>query len=378
MLIDTPLCFNVDGDPNMSKESYFDNSGGGGGGNTVYIFDAPFRQQFNSDGDAITSGFWTLKKALAYLLNLYKVSWAFDKTGYSDTSFGVFDTNGDPQLSNVNLEGKRLSEALTILLEPYNYGYYVSQNQTTGKHSIHFFFRGAGAAVTCAIGDPSGGSDTSVPNVIHADINRDATSVINTITAFGQEKVDTTFAHTNPPTPTGGNPPVMTLYPGWDTTDTSLSFAVESDGKTVNPYDLLFRKTFVNPYNVSPGVDGGNPFWACGRAWVVNLGEVPSQNLENLTADLVDDDAVGNNSIDTRRLEAPMLFTRNSKGGRLQREDLQVELSMDAGDHWFVVDKKWYRILTDQMGIVFIDPYLERLGLDVISGTSGKTYWQAL
>ena len=373
MKIDTPLIFNPDGEPNCSPEAYFDNSGGEGG-NTVYVFDAPFRNQYNIEGDHITSDFWTVKKAIAYLLNCYPVSWAIDKTSFSDIKMGIFDVYGDPVISNVNCEGKRLSEALTMILEPFNYGYHITQESASGLHSINFFLRAEGDAVSAVLPDPSDPDNSNggtSPNVITLDINQDATAVVNAVDAYGSQKIFTTLAHTNPPS---GTPPVMKLYAGWY--DEDFNWALEDDGVTVNPYDLNFRKQYVNPYLVTPADGDDSAYYGAGRVWVVNMGEAPFYNLEDLTTDLGGE----KNSVDPRKLEAPMLFTKNADGGRWQREDIQVEMSLDNGDHWAAVERKWYRVLEDRMGIVFVDPYLERLGLDIKSGAypSGINYWQAL
>jgi hypothetical protein len=365
IVIDTPLVFNPDGLANMTQQSYFNSDAADG--NTVYLFEAPGRDQKNSTGDDIKAIPWTLSKAVAYLLNFYKVSWALDGTSYNDVAMGIFNKFGDPEISNVNLEGKSLLHALQELLEPHNYGMYCDPAANAqGKHRIRFFYRGSGNQVTVRLEPRGTQSSSSTSNLIAMSVTEDTTSAVNHIEAYGDRISFTTLAHTDPPDAT-----VPTLVQGWK--DADLVYAYEADGVTVNPFDKTFRQNYCDP-NLITSIHGHYPY-GVGRYWCVNLGEQPSEDLEDLSTDFS-----GDNSIDPRRFEKPDYFNQNNVGGELAQSDVTVEMSFDNGHNWDIVEKGWYRIASDSLGLVFPDPALERLGIKFKNNdvASGKSYWQAL
>lgn len=366
--IDTPLIFNPDGLANMSEQAYKNSDVANP--NTVHLFEVPGRNQQNTSGKTIKAIPWTLKDAVAYLLNSYKVDWALDVKSYNDVALKIFDNFGNPEISNVNCEGKSLLHALQELLEPHNYGFYVDPAaNNNGKHAIRFFFRGAGNQATVRL-EPRGTQSTnSTSNLIAMSVTEDTTSVINSIQAYGDRISYTTLAHTDPPDAT-----IPTLVQAWK--DADLVFAYDSgSGTIVNPYDTTFRKNYCDP-NLVTHINGHYPY-GVGRYWTVNLGEVPDEVLEDLSTDFDG----GNNSVDPRRFEKPQYYKQNNPGGYLSESDVVIEMSFDDGGNWDVVEKSWYRLVNDGLGIVFTDPRLERLGIkfknnDVANG--GKNYWQAL
>jgi hypothetical protein len=143
VLIDTPLIFNPDGEPNATTQTYFLQSGTNN--NISPIFEVPFRNQIGSSGASLQAAYWTLSDAIQYLLNLYPTTPFIDPASYGDAALNIFTVNGNPIVSNVNCEGKSLGMALADLLTPYNYGYWIepgiSPGAATGipQHRIHFF-----------------------------------------------------------------------------------------------------------------------------------------------------------------------------------------------------------------------------------------------
>ena len=376
--IDTPTIFNPDGAPNATEQTYFVNDGGASGDNTLHLFEAPFRNQKNAAGNDIKAVPWQLSWAVQYLLNLHKTSWALDPSSFSDVSMTIFSTNGDPVISNINLEGKSLLESLNILLSPHNYIFWVESN-TTGsiKHRIKFAYRGDTTFSNTVRLEARGTMATdSFANLINCDLTIDTTGITNTLYSYGDRISFTTWAHTDAPSPSGDELYPLDLQKGWKTAD--LTWATNTDG-TVNSIDTTFRKNYCHPDLISPDITG-KPY-GVGRLFIVNLGETPDHIIEALGFDMPDPltGTFDTNSVDPRRLERPEIFNRNSAGGLLRQEDIQVEMSFDAGDHWDVVEKDWYRILPDKLGIVFTNPKLERLGIHFKNNDPGGIgYWQAL
>lgn len=378
--IDTPLIFNPDGEPNMLARQVrwsADATLGVNQGHLWNFFDAPSRVQVNSDGTSIASIPWHLSNALTYLFNTTNAWWALDPSSYGDSPLSIFVTNGDPLISNVNLEGKSLLDALRTLLVPHNYGFTISPTlNENGKHEISFYFRGNPETTKAVYLEERGTSSMeSAANLIFADFSFDGTPVVNNLLAVGDRISVTTLAHTNPPAPAGGKPPVMTLVPGWKLTD--LDWGTVSSGK-VNPYQPTFRSKYCNERlmtKVGTG-DEAKYVFGIGRLWLVNQGQNPNYDLEDLTTDLG-----GPNSVDLRRFEQPELYDRNVEGALLQQEDIVVELSFDGGGNWRVCERSWYRVLPSGMGIVFTNiNQLELLGYKWVNNIvpSGTNYWQGL
>lgn len=370
--IDTPLIFNPDGQPNCSAQSYYYESVGVG--NTFYIFDAPGRYQRNGSGGSlgtlIQSVPWTLSKAISYLFAFYSTDWAIHPLSVSDEALAVFTTNGNPEISNVNLEGKSFLEALRILCEPHNYIFSCDPDLDSGFHDISFSYRGAGTSQALILASRGTDASDNTSTLISADICFDTTPIVNAVDGYGAQIEFTTLAST---TPASGEP---TLVKGWETDE--LVWATNPDG-TVNTIDPKFRKNYCNADLITPLPLYSDSPTSCaygiGRTWFVNMGEVPTSDLEDLTSDFG-----GNNSIDPRRFEKPEIYNRNSAGGLLQQEQIQVEMSFDNGANWDICEPHWYKISSDNMSITFTDRVMETLGLDFKNNdfASGQNYWQAL
>lgn len=370
VLIDTALVFNPDGLPNMSNQAYTLSEGFG---NTVHTFEKPFRNDTNS-GAALIALPWTLNDAVAYLLNFSNANWAIDVNSYNDIALNLVFTggggNGNPVISHVNLEGKTLLHGLALLLEPHNYGFFVDPALNGGgSHDIKFFFKGSGGSAHDLVLSPRGiNAGASSANAISIDLTHDTSGVVNNVTAYGGRISFTTLCHTNPP----ANCP--TLYQGWKNAD--LTFP-DSDalGWMQNFNNKNFRRRYCNPSLVNPD----NGVYGAGRIWLVNLGSVPGQNLEDLTTDL-NNNADGANSIDPKVLDKPDLYTKNNPGGLYHQEDVTVEMSVDNGTNWGIVERNWYRLLPNNLGIIFTDPELDLLGIFIKNAVGNQPigYWQAL
>src|SRR5581483_5644166 len=121
--IDTPLVFNP-GEPNMTVDT-FTPSGETGLAEppAVHLFEVPFRDQMTITGQPLKAGYWTLRDAVFYLLNVTNADWCIDPTGFEYTILaGAFPVN--PIISNISCEGDSVAKALTKLLEPHNYGWW--------------------------------------------------------------------------------------------------------------------------------------------------------------------------------------------------------------------------------------------------------------
>ena len=390
VLIDTPLTFNPDGQPNRTQDTYFttadSNDPGSDQSDDFYIFEAPFRNQTNANGKNLLAQYWKLSDAIVYLLNTTTSDWAIDPGSYAtQTIVQALPTN--PVVSNVSCEGKSLAQALSDLLCPHNYGYWVSSDVADGnnpQHTIHFFARDDDNdtdAKTLKLATRGTNANASDANLVQLDITMDASATVNRVEAYGDRISYTTLLHTNPPSTT---PSCPTLVRGWKASD--LVFAYEGDNSTVNTFDITFRQNYCNPTLITPPTgSGGKGIYGVGRMWLVNQGEVPSDALEDLSDDLTvsgDSTVTGDNSVDPRRLERPELYDQNTAGGLLHQEDVVVEMTFDGGSNWNIVDKSVYRVLPEGMGIVLVDPSLEQLGLFFKTSdpnwTNGTMYWQAL
>jgi hypothetical protein len=365
--VDTPLIFNPGGDPNMSKQEY---NVDGDGSTKVNVFDVPFRNQHGPGGE-LKSQFWTLKRALKYLFSFENADWVIATSSWNDDVLdNFFDEYGDPIITNINLEGKPFLVALDVLLTPHNFIFYVDPipDPDSGKQKLHINFKGSGEDVKQLVLSSKGTNVAdSKANLINLDLTEDCTSVVNNLLALGDQKVFTTLAHSAPKK----DDTTLKLSQGWETTD--LKWAYNGDG-TVNTYDLTFRKNYCHPVGVDEKGVGG-----VGRLWIVNLGEVKSSDLEDLTKKLNDTTGTTNgyNSINPRRLEKPEIYQQNAAAGILKREHIIVEMSLDDGNHWAIVEKDYYEVLNDSMGIVFTNPKLELLGSKMVSDTN-HNYWEAL
>lgn len=385
-LIHTPLVFNPQGEPNATDQLYYF---GSDTTNTFRIFEAPFRNQVNNTKKTIKAVYWTLKDAVAYLFHCYSSAWAVNKNDLTTAALGIFDTHGNPLISNVNLQGKQLLGGLRTLLEPHGYGFYLSP-ESDGNPAVHrltFYFRGQGAQKSLRLCKPGTKGGNTISNLISCDINIDTTPVCNNITAYGDNKVFTILAHTDPPTPTGGTSSssgtatttqVLKLVQGWKDTELIWPSTPRDDGGQ-NTFDTEFRKDYCNPdlWTVLPS---GKTAYGVGRMWLVNIqGENPTENLEDLSTKLADQ-FLDFNSTDPRRMEKPELYAINGAGGVLKQEDVIVEMSLDSGDNWFVVERHYFRVLNGVAGIVFHEPRLERLGQGVPNSAfpEGYDYWSSL
>lgn len=390
--IDTPLIFNPGGEPNMSQQMYSWNEGGTFGdnaGNSFPIFDAPFRTQKNDAGNDIKSVPWTLSAAVRYLLNCYPAFMAIDPDTYNEitSTLSIIGATEDPVISNVNLEGKSLIEALAILLTPYNFGFSVGFSGS--PQPITFFSRThpqSSGAVLCSVTGAAASSSNA--NMIDATITIDGSGVVNNITAIGDRIEYTTLCHTRPP----AGSKLLTLVPGWKSTHLKWAFSTTD---VVNPLDLEFRTKYNNDQLVSKIENPGSTtkyVYGVGRMWVVNQGQVAQTSdhpLEDLTtdlataADIADPTTFPYTSMDRRRLEAPELYANNSENALLNPTDIVVEMSTDGGQNWRIVDAHWYKVLPAEvgMGFVFTDTQkLDRLGYANVNGLipDGKGYWQSL
>lgn len=382
------LIFNPEGEPNATDQLYYFNSDNT---NTFRVFEAPFRSQVNSSKKTIKAVYWTLKDAVAYLFHNYNSDWAINKADLTTTALGIFDVHGNPNVNNVNLQGKTLLEGLHTLLEPHGYGFYVSP-EADGNPAVHrltFFYRGEGTSKDFKLAARGTTANATNSNLISCDIVEDTTPVINCITAYGDQKTFTILAHTDPPTGPTGSPSssssgaatttqVLKLVKGWDDANITWPTPARDDGGQ-NTFDTQFRKDYCSPdlWTVLPS---GATAYGVGRMWLVNVqGENPTEDLEDLTTKLADD--VGDsNSTNPRKMEKPELYAKNGAGGVLKQEELVVEMSLDSGDNWFVVERSYYRILNGVTGIVLSNPKLERLGQGVANSAfpEGYDYWSAL
>lgn len=381
--IDSPCIFNPDGKPNATQEAYsFSGDVNIPAGNSTFLFEKPFRNETTSSSAPLFAIPWTVSMAVRYLLNSSTIAWSIDPTSYSDSvmnsTFGVF---GDPVVSNINVQGDTLLQALRKILEPYNYGYRINASLNgNGKQTFNFYYRGGGQTIK-QLHLSARGSDAlaSSSNTIHFRITNDASAVENTIYGFGDSISITTLCHTDPPANT--NFPV--LVQGWKDSDLNFVMDKDKDGNPtdiVNPFDSTFRRNYCNPdlITVTQGDDDDGPqnAYGVGRHWLVNLGEIPTETLEPLTSDLF-----GPNSINPRRLEKPEIFTKTTAGGLLSQVPITVEMSTDDGQTWGIVEKDWYEIDKESIGIVFTKPGLEKLGTWIESKQytpGGGSYWQAL
>ncbi len=404
--IDSPLIFNPDGSPNMTADSFTigGDDSGSGGSDDFSIFEVPFRNQKNKEGDDIQADYWTLTDAITYLLNIFDVSSVIDPDSY-DTSTIISTLPDNPIVSNINCEGKSLAHALADLLEPHNYGYWISPglSGSSSLHQINFFARGAGNATALRLSTRGTNAGSSTANAVNLDLTFDASPVVNCVSAYGDRLSYTTLAHSQPPS--GSSPSLPTLVKAWKPSDLTFAY-VKGSTTTVNPDDPIFKQRYCNrALIIPPSVteEGGDDslqagdgddsqqkaVYGVGRMWLVNLGESTEDDLEDLTQDLTvpsgtgDSSTVtGNNSIDTRRCEKPDLYTQNTAGGLLHQEDVVVEMTLDGGKNWNIIDKSQYRLLPESMGLVLIDPTLQELGLyfttDNPDWKGGTTYWQVL
>jgi hypothetical protein len=380
--IDTPLIFNPDGEPNRHPQEFNWAAGStfaANSDNKTYLFDAPFRKQYNATGDIIESVPWTLSTALAYLFNMYPAYWALSPNSYGDAALDIFATNGDPVISNVNLDGKSFLEALRILLIPHNYGFYVTPGIESGYQQIYFEYRGNPTYTKTVDLSPRGtNAALSSANLINADITYDGSAVVNNLTAVGDRIEVTTLAHTNPPTPVStGLPTALKLVPGWKLSD--LVWGPLDAHGNVNPYAPTFRRDYCNEYLITKRTDEYGTsagIYGIGRLWLVNQGQSPTYDLENLNLSLG-----VHNGVDLRRLEQPELYDRNIENALINQTDIVVELSFDGGANWRVCERNWYRVLPNGMGIVFTNVSgIELLGYKWVNDTvpSGINYWQGL
>ena len=154
-------------------------------------------------------------------------------------------------------------------------------------------------------------------------------------------------------------------------------WAPDPDGQTVNWNNTVFTTNFRNPLKIVPGT--GN--YGVGVQWMVNLGEVPYYPLEDLGKDMVQPRLPpDNNSLDQRRFEKPTLFQKNGTGGAIRYEDVVVEMSTDNGTSWGIVERNFYTLLEDGMGVVFNPLTAHELGYKIDNNEEfgGVSYWQAL
>jgi hypothetical protein len=399
--IDTPCVFNPAGEPNATQQTF--QFSGGGFAPTFPIFEKPFRDDVTTDGTPLQAQYWTLQSAVTYLLSVTNASWCIDPASFDPTAL-VEQFQNNPVVSNINCEGDSLLVALEKLLSPHNYLFWIDPAlNTNGLHNINFVYRGAGPHVQLHLSSRGTAASHNQSNLIHCDLLIDNASTINYVESYGDRLNITTLAETNP-TGSGSGTQLPLLVKGW--ADGDLTFPSPQSGETQpNWFDTTFRKSYCNPQLVTPPTGSAtNGAYGVGRMWLINLGEDPAKNLEDLSLDLVPGNGSGSgggsgsgsgintsvtgaNSIDPRRFERPELFTGNSLGGYLQQEEVVVELSTNSGTTWEIVDRSEYRIMPNGLAIIFTNPSLDFLGIDIAtldgSGSAsgsgaGKGYWQAL
>ena len=354
-----------------------DDQGNDASGPPFYAFDRPGRDQADADGNDLEALHWTLSTAIGYLMSVSPVASIIDPQAFTQVKLNALVGGTDPVLADVNCEGKTLLAALTELLEPLGFGFFCDlvPDAATGLVFMNFYKQATGSSQKTIDFSPRGTqANKSSANCISLDLTIDSTPVVNCLTGVGAAIVHTTLAETNPPPYSNSdtdNPP-MTLVQGWKSSDLQWGTL---DGSQVNSFDLTFRKNYCNPSLISSDHDNA---YGVGRLWMVNCGEVPWSNLEDLTTDL-NYQALGGNSIDMRKLERPELYTQSSAGGQITQEDVQVEMSFDSGQTWGIAEKTWYKVLPEAMGIVFSEPRLEKLGEKLVdSNQNPANYWQSL
>jgi len=404
LLIDAPTCFNPNGTPNMTAQ-LFQYSGESGLVPTFPLFEKPYRNDATASGVMLTAQFWTLSQAIVYLLNVTNANWCIDAESFNQTVMTEVFGDYDPVVSNINVEGDSLLVALERLMSPHNYAFWVDPALNSNNlHNINFFYRGAGPHKTIDLSPRGTNANVSNANMVFCDIVLDNASTVNYLQSFGDRILCTTL----PTSPAGSSSSsggmIPTLVQGWKSSDLVFPTILSGDTQP-NWIDTTFRKNYCNPQLVTPPTGSEtNGSYGVGRMWIVNLGEVPWKAIENLSSDLkaggsssssssggINTTVTGTNSIDPRRFENPELYTGNSEGGYLTQQEIVVELSTNGGSNWAIVDRSEYRILPNSMGIVFTQPSLDYLGIDIStldgndtsssssgSGMPGKGYWQAL
>lgn len=410
-LVMNPTIFNPEGAPNRTNEGYTFTDPTLPTDHTVFLFEAPFRNQVDvRQSDDIVADYWTLKDAVGYLLNTSFVMWlsnmGIDPASFNDTALNAAFNVHNPVVSNVVVQGNSLLQALQKLLEPHNYTFTVSPALGTHGHTINFYYRTAGPTASFRLSPRDTHTLAGTSNLKHIDFIEDASAVENTIFSFGNQVVWTTLAHTNPPAPSGNGHAdnyfdieVMTLVPGWDTTNNDLLWDMDTDASgtplgTVNTHSTRFIKYYCNPDLTTPIAkgqsDGPNYAFGVGRYWLVNQGQSNIYALEQLSHDLDDSGDTTHNdgsynrwqSMNLRQFERPEYFTHASNESTLQKSDIIVEMSVDSGTHWGIVEKQWYRMAREGMGVIFTPPELDMLGtnipVDDTNNPGGIGYWQAL
>jgi hypothetical protein len=408
-VIDTPLVFNPDGEPNRTHNTFtLTGESHLASPPAFYLFEAPFRDQMNEENVAIKADYWTLQDAIMYLLNTTNASWCIDPASYTNAIItAAFPDN--PVISNVSCEGDSLAMALAKLLTPHNYGYWVDPALNSNNlHNINFFEKGSGRNMALHLAARGTAATSNLSNLVQGDFLIDNGATVNALQAYGDRISVTTLAHTNPPmgssTSSGAKLPL--LVKGWD--DGDLNWPEDDSSGNPKWYEANFVRNYCNEQLLTPPQgDETQAVYGVGRMWIVNIGEVPGRNLEDLSTELLPSSSssggfgssssggsapnttvTGNNSIDPRRFEKPFLFQTNTAGGLLSQEEVIVEMSVDNGGNWQIVDRSAYRLLPDSMGIVFTAPDLQDLGVwqgSSSSAGSGPTpslryegYWNAL
>ena len=207
--------FNPEGLPNATSQTYTIKTANGILNTTIPIFDAPGRQQKNQDGKPIDSTLWTVKDAVGYLLVMGAADWAIDPASFNDAALtAAFPVNNNPVVSNINVEGKPLIEALRSLCEPLNVIFSIDPFWGVGatKHTIRFYFRGHGPAapdLTLSARGTSAAAGKS--NLIDFKVNEDSTPSSTT-----SRRMATEFNIPPWHTRTPQMPPYRFWCSGWD------------------------------------------------------------------------------------------------------------------------------------------------------------------
>jgi len=392
--IDTPCIFNKDGQPNMLNQSYYGNftQGNNTGTNTFNVFDAPFRTQVNNSNIEINAQYWTIKDAIKYLINTQTpIGWSIATDSCPDSYLDtVFVDN--PQISNINIEGDSIAEALNKILNPHNYGFWVdsisdysgNNSSAVGKHNIYFFSRANNTdPVVLYMSARGNNAYPNYSNLIHCDFTIDATAVVNQINSFG-DRIDFTTLASTIPTSTG-NSTAMLLSKTWNNIPSGFNLSDFAVGGIINYGNTSFIKNYKNPELISPDIIDNNskPTYGVGRYWSVNQGQIGGVTIGNMSLLLKDPDFIGeHNSTDLRQFEKPEWYKRNYLGAEGEQYDVVVEMSIDSGGVWNHIDSEEYKIVNDKisgMGIIFTSPNLDELGylFKTASGTGQKSYWQA-
>jgi hypothetical protein len=421
--IEKPLCFNPDGDPNMTAyDGNFPafNTTIKGHTYAASLFDIPYRRCSSDIATApaddtqkgdLDAKYWTLENALVYLFEAYWIQlvWAFDFDDIITKFFDFFAASNpanNPIVSNVNLEGFSFAQALTTLLSPYGYGWAVSpapESSSPNLFTINFYNRNNPKLLPqplvqmSPINPSKGYFDTAnaLTDIISANLTLDGTAIVNCVEGLGNYKTFTTLLHTNPP----NNSNCCTLVKSWLSADCEDLFPTGSPPDYTNGMctGSLAGKLFTNYFGNRELTQtiNGKQLYAPGRLWLVNLGDVNNIKLEDITTDLQNIDKAVNttitdallpyydhNSIDYRPTEQPGLYKKNQIGYAQQQEDVQVEMSIDSGANWSILPQNWYKTIPNKLGIVLTEPDMQNMCDDFINNMNGTIvqdiYWNAL